>query len=79
MNHRLNIALRCARYLLVAVLVALPFAAPETTEAKRDEGYEHRVFRNDICDSGAIAICYRQPGTCPNESTACLVEGWDDY
>ncbi len=79
MNNKLKIALRCARYMLVAILVALPFVAPDTMEAKKKEGYEHRVFENDICDSGGVAICYNQPGTCPNESIACLVEGWNDY
>ena len=78
MNNKLKIALKCTKYLLVAVLVALPFIGPEKTEAKAEEGYYHKVYENDLCPSGAIAICYTQPGSCPSESAACMVNGWED-
>ena len=81
MNNKLKIALRCARYMLVAILVALPFVAPENTEAKKaaGDGYTHDVVENDKCDSGHVSICYEFPGDCSASSSACLVEGWNDY
>lgn len=74
MNNKLKVALRCTKYFLVAALIALPFFGPETTEAKAEEGYYHKVYENDICDSGSISICHNQPGSCPSESIACNME-----
>ena len=77
MNNKLKIALKCTRYLLVAVLVVLPFVGSEQTEAKAQAAYTHEVVDREDCPSGSASICYAMPGGCPSGNAACLVQGWD--
>ncbi len=81
MTNKLKITLRCARYMLVAILVALPFVAPEDTEAKRavGDGYTQAEVYETRCASNWASICYDAPGDCSTLEPSCLVEGWNDY
>ncbi len=67
MNKKLKIVLRCTKYLLVAVLVALPFIGPERTEAKAEEGYTLGHVLDERCPSYILALCYDLPGQCQSE------------
>ena len=64
MNNKLNIALKCTKYLLVAALVALPFIGPERTEAKAEEGYTYGSVNHRDCPSGLLGVCHNEPGEC---------------
>lgn len=73
MNNKLKIALRCTKYLLVVVLVALPFVGTGETEAKIPE-YTQETISNPDCPNKKSSICYKMPGRCPGPEEACLMD-----
>ena len=74
MNNKLNIALKCTKYLLVAALVALPFLGLGETEAKAQPEFTQAVVADKDCPTGESSWCYRNPGRCPSGGWSCLMD-----
>ena len=74
MNNKLKIALKCTKYLLVAVLVALPFVGTGETEAKAPEGFYPLIADSEQCPSEKEVLCYILSGNCPVGTTCSLGE-----
>ncbi len=74
MDNKLKIALKCTKYLLVAVLFALPFIGPKETEARAEAEYTQTEGTDGRCPTGKVSICYDWPGQCPVGGTTCLMD-----
>ena len=68
MDNKLKIALKCTKYLLMAVLISLLFVEPEKTEAKAEAGkHTYVTLPTSLCPTRKRGYCNYVPGQCSTQ------------